>query len=52
MKVNYECASCMLRQSREAIEHAVEANDKRMDVSLKVLEFMEKHFKKIQIQTS
>lgn len=46
MKVNYECASCMLRQSREAIEHAVEANDKRMDVSLKVLEFMEKHFKK------
>lgn len=46
MKVSYECASCMLRQSREAIEHAVDDNDKRMDASLKVLEFMEKNFNK------
>lgn len=46
MKVNYECASCMLRQSREAIEHATEDYEKRMDVTLKVLEYMDNNFKK------
>lgn len=46
MKVNYECASCMLRQSREAIEHATESNKIRMKSTLKVLEFMDKNFKK------
>ena len=46
MKVNYECASCMLRQSREAIEHATEDHEKRMDVTLKVLSFMNENFKK------
>lgn len=46
MKVNYECASCMLRQSREAIEHATDDYEKRMDVSLKVLNFMNNNFKK------
>lgn len=46
MKVNYECASCMLRQSREAIEHATEDNEKRMDATLKVLNFMNTNFKK------
>ncbi len=46
VKVNYECASCMLRQSREAIEHATEDHAKRMDVTLKVLEFMNENFKK------
>ncbi|WP_455645035.1 damage-control phosphatase ARMT1 family protein [Methanosphaera sp.] len=46
MKVNYECASCMLRQSREAIEHAVDDDEKRMDVTLNVLTFIEKNFKK------
>ncbi|OED30477.1 DUF89 domain-containing protein [Methanosphaera sp. WGK6] len=46
MKVNYECASCMLRQSREAIEHAVDDDEKRMDVTLDVLTFIEKNFKK------
>ena len=46
MKVNYECASCMLRQSREAIEHATEDYEKRMDVTLKVLEYMNTNFKK------
>ena len=24
MKVNYECAPCMMRQASEAIEHALE----------------------------
>lgn len=46
MKVNYECASCMLRQSREAIEHATENHEKRMDVTLKVLNFMNENFRK------
>lgn len=46
MKVNYECASCMLRQSREAIEHATDDNEKRMDATLKVLKFMNENFKK------
>lgn len=46
MKVNYECASCMLRQSREAIEHAVKDNDKRMDTTLKVISYLDKYFKK------
>ena len=46
MKVNYECASCMLRQSREAIEHATDDKEKRMDATLKVLEFMNLNFKK------
>lgn len=46
MKVNYECASCMLRQSREAIEHATNDIEKRMDVTLKVLEYMDENFKK------
>ncbi len=46
MKVNYECASCMLRQSREAIEHATKDHEKRMDVTLKVLDFMNANFKK------
>jgi len=46
VKVNYECASCMLRQSREAIEHATEDYEKRMDVTLKVLEYMNTNFKK------
>ncbi len=46
MKVDYECASCMLRQSREAIEHATTDYSKRMDVTLKVLEFIHKNFKK------
>lgn len=46
MKVNYECASCMLRQSREAIEHATDDYEKRMDVTLKVLEYMDDNFKK------
>ncbi len=46
MKVKYECASCMLRQSREAIENSVEDYDKRMDITLEVLDFMGKNFKK------
>ena len=46
VKVNYECASCMLRQSREAIENSVEDYDKRMDITLEVLDFMGKNFKK------
>lgn len=46
MKVNYECASCMLRQSREAIEHAVKDNNKRMDTTLKVIAYLDKYFKK------
>ncbi len=46
MKVNYECAHCMLRQTIEATEHAVESNDKRMDVTLKVLDHLHTHFKK------
>lgn len=46
VKVNYECASCMLRQSREAIEHATENHEKRMDVTLKVLNFMNENFRK------
>ena len=45
MKVNYECASCMLRQSREAIEHATESDKIRMKSTLKVLEFMDNNFK-------
>lgn len=45
MKVNYECAPCMLRQSREAIEHAVCDEKKRMDVTLKVLHFLNSNFK-------
>ena len=45
MKVNYECASCMLRQSREAIEHSTDDYEKRMEVTLKVLDFMNKNFK-------
>jgi uncharacterized protein with ATP-grasp and redox domains len=36
----------MLRQSREAIEHATDDEEKRMDVTLKVLEFMYNSFKK------
>lgn len=46
MKVKYECASCMLRQSKEAIENSVEDYDKRMDITLEVLDFMGKNFKK------
>lgn len=46
LKVNYECASCMLRQSREAIEHATDDHEKRMDVTLKVLEHMHHNFVK------
>lgn len=46
MKVKYECASCMLRQSREAIENSVEDYDKRMDITLEILDFMAKNFKK------
>ncbi len=46
VKVKYECASCMLRQSREAIENSVEDYDKRMDITLEVLDFMGKNFKK------
>ncbi len=46
MKVNYECASCMLRQSREAIEFATKDEEKRMDVTLKVLSFMNTYFKR------
>ena len=45
VKVKYECASCMLRQSKEAIENSVEDYDKRMETTLKVLEFMNEHFK-------
>lgn len=36
----------MLRQSREAIEHATDDYEMRMDVSLKVLNFMSDNFKK------
>jgi len=46
VKVKYECASCMLRQSREAIENSVEDFDERMNITLKVLDFMNKNFKK------
>ena len=46
VKVDYECASCMLRQSREAIEHATDNHKKRMEVTLKVLEYMNNNFKK------
>lgn len=46
MKVNYECASCMLRQSREAIEQATDDYEKRMDVTLKVLKFMNDNYRK------
>ncbi len=46
MKVKYECASCMLRQSREAIEHAVYDEDKRMDLTLTILSYVNDHFKK------
>ncbi|RAP52543.1 MAG: hypothetical protein BZ137_08540 [Methanosphaera sp. rholeuAM130] len=46
MKVKYECASCMLRQSREAIENSVEDFDKRMAITLEVLDFMHENFKK------
>ncbi len=46
MKINYECAHCMLRQTMEATEHAVESDDKRMDVTLKLISYMDDHFKK------
>ena len=46
MKVSYECASCMLRQSREAIEQAVNDEKHRMDITLDVLDFMHDNFKK------
>ncbi|MBQ6219429.1 MAG: DUF89 family protein [Methanosphaera sp.] len=46
MKINYECASCMLRQSREAIEHATDDVELRMNATLKVLDFMNTNFKK------
>ncbi|RAP51414.1 MAG: hypothetical protein BZ137_09940 [Methanosphaera sp. rholeuAM130] len=46
MKVSYECASCMLRQSREAIEHATESDEIRMKATLKVLEFLDENFEK------
>ena len=36
----------MLRQSREAIENSVEDYNKRMDITLKILEFMNDNFKK------
>ncbi|MBO7718938.1 MAG: DUF89 family protein [Methanosphaera sp.] len=36
----------MLRQSREAIENSVEDYDKRMDITLEILDFMAKNFKK------
>lgn len=44
MKVKHECASCMLRQANEAIEHASPDEDIRMDTILKVLEFMNENF--------
>ncbi len=44
MKVKHECASCMLRQANEAIEHASKDENIRMNTTLKVLEFMNKQF--------
>ncbi|WP_304124616.1 DUF89 domain-containing protein [Methanosphaera cuniculi] len=46
MKVDYECAPCMLRQASEAIEHAVDDDETRMDVTLKIIEYMNENFKK------
>ncbi|MCI5867219.1 MAG: ARMT1-like domain-containing protein [Methanosphaera sp.] len=45
MKVNYECAPCMMRQASEAIEHALDDEDKRMQVTLKILEYLNENFK-------
>lgn len=44
MKVKHECASCMLRQANEAIEHATKDEDIRMNTTLKVLNFMNNQF--------
>ncbi|MCD7781154.1 MAG: ARMT1-like domain-containing protein [Methanosphaera sp.] len=46
MKINYECAACMQRQSREAIEYAVSSDDERMDITIEVISYLEKYFKK------
>ncbi|RAP43720.1 DUF89 domain-containing protein [uncultured Methanosphaera sp.] len=46
MKINYECAPCMLRQTKEAIEQAVDNDEERMDVTLTVLSYLNKNFKK------
>lgn len=46
MKVDYECAPCMMRQASEAIEHAVEDENTRMDITIKILKYMNENFKK------
>ena len=44
MKINYECAPCMLRQSKEAIEYATNKPEERMKITLKALDFLNNNF--------
>ncbi len=45
MKVKYECASCMQRQAREAIEYSTSDDEKRMNVTMKVVKLLYENYK-------
>jgi uncharacterized protein with ATP-grasp and redox domains len=46
MKVHYECASCFLRQSREALDLATDDEDLKMQVTEKINRILCQEFKK------
>ncbi|MBU4534534.1 MAG: DUF89 family protein [Euryarchaeota archaeon] len=46
MKVYYECASCFLRQSREALELATDDEKLRMEITEKIIDLLASEFKK------
>ena len=46
MKVHYECASCFLRQAREALDLATDDEDLKMKVTEMINQIICKKFKK------
>ena len=46
MKVHYECASCFLRQSREALDLATDDDDLKMQVTEKINKILCQEFRK------
>lgn len=46
MKVHYECASCFLRQAREALDLATDDEDLKMQVTEKTTQILCKRYKK------
>ncbi|MEW6011212.1 MAG: hypothetical protein CIT03_00830 [Methanobacterium sp.] len=46
MKVYYECASCFLRQSREALELATDDENLKIEITEKIIKLLSEEFKK------